>query len=96
MPKKCIDFNEILSNVVKMPLIRVILGLVVPLDLECEPLYVNITFFHGESEEEIYMEKTKGFKIQGKENMVCRLKKSLYGMKQEHRQWYKMLDSSML
>lgn len=54
--KEGIDFTEIFSPVVKMSSIRVILGLVATLDLECEQLDVKIAFFHGELEEEIYME----------------------------------------
>ena len=50
-----IDFMEIFSLVVKMSSIRVILGLVVALDLECEQLDVKFTFLHGEFKEEIYM-----------------------------------------
>ena len=80
--KEGIDFNEICSLVVKMSSIRIILDLAATLDLECEQLDVNTAFFHGESEEEIYMEHPKGFKTKGKENLVCKLKKSLFGLKQ--------------
>jgi hypothetical protein len=38
----------------------------------------------------------EGFIIPGKEDYVCRLKKSLYGLKQSPRQWYKRFDSFML
>ena len=41
------------------------------------------------------MDQPEGFVIPGKENLVCRLKKSLYGMKQSPRQWYKRFDSFM-
>nr|GEW33680.1 retrovirus-related Pol polyprotein from transposon TNT 1-94 [Tanacetum cinerariifolium] len=42
-----------------------------------------------ENEEEIYVEQPESFKVPEKEDHVCRLKKSLYGLKQSHRQWYK-------
>uniref|UniRef100_A0A2N9HWT1 Integrase catalytic domain-containing protein n=1 Tax=Fagus sylvatica TaxID=28930 RepID=A0A2N9HWT1_FAGSY len=44
-------------------------------------------------EEEIFMVQPEGFKQPGTENLVCRLKKSLYGLKQSPRQWYKRLKS---
>ena len=37
------------------------------------------------------MEQPEGFAIPGKEKFVCKLKKSLYGLKQSPRQWYKRL-----
>lgn len=42
------------------------------------------------------MEQPKGFVVPRKENLVCRLKKSLYGLKQSPRLWYKIFDSFML
>ena len=94
--KKGIDFTEIFSPVVKISSIRVILGLISALDLECEQLDVNIAFLHGELKEEIYMEQLKGFIEKGKEYLICRLKKSLYGLKHAPRQWYNKFDSFML
>ena len=69
---------------------------VVTLDLECEQLDVKTLFLHGDLEEEIYMEQLEGFKEKGKESLVCRLKKSLYGLTQEPLQWYRKFDSFML
>jgi hypothetical protein len=47
-------------------------------------------------EEEIYIDQPEGFMVHGKENFVCKLKKSLYGLKKSPRQWYKRFDSFMI
>jgi ATP-binding cassette subfamily B (MDR/TAP) protein 1 len=79
-----------------MTSIRVILGLVASMDLELEQMDVKTAFLHGNLDEEIYMEQPEGFKVQGKEHLVCKLQKSLYGLKQAPRQWYKKFDSFMM
>ena len=94
--KQGIDFDKIFSPVVKMSSIRVVLRLVASLDLELQQLDVKIAFLHGDLKEEIYMDHLEGFNVKGKEHMVCKLKKSLYGLKQTSRQWYKKFDSFMV
>ena len=79
--KKGIDFDEIFSLVVKMTSIRTILSLVVAEDLHLEQLDVKTAFLHGDLEEEIYMQQPQGYEVKGKKKLVCRLKKSLYGLK---------------
>ena len=83
------------SPVVKHSSIRALLGIVAMHDFELEQLDVKTTFLHGELEENIYMEQPEGFVDSGKEDYVCLLKKSLYGLKQSPRQWYKRFDSFM-
>ena len=84
--KKGIYFDEIFSLVVKMTSIRTILSrtilsLVVVEYLHLEQLDVKTTFLHGDLEEEIYMQQPHGYEVKGKENLVCRLKNNLYGLK---------------
>ena len=43
---------------------------------------VKTKFLHEDLEEEIYMKKPKGFMVKGKKELVCRLKKCKYGLKQ--------------
>ena len=52
---------------------------------------VKTTFLHGDLEEEIYMKQPEGFVVKGKKELVCKLKKSLYGLKQSPRMWYQKI-----
>jgi hypothetical protein len=63
-----------------------------------EYMEVKIAFLHGDLEKHIYMEQPEGlgFSQPGHEHLVCKLKKSLYGLKQSPRQWYKRFDSYMM
>ena len=81
---------------VKHSSIRLLLAIVALYDLELQQLDVKTAFLHGELEETIYMHQPEGFIIENKENHVCRLNKSLYGLKQSPRQWYKRFDSFMI
>ena len=44
-------------------------------------MYVKSTFFHVKLEEEVYIEQLEGFPLTKENDMVCRLKKALYGLK---------------
>jgi len=77
-----IDYDEIFSPVVKHTSIQMLLAIVTQFDLELEQIDAKTTFLHGELEEKIYMKHPKCYIQEGKENKVCLLKKSLYGLKQ--------------
>ena len=94
--KKGIDYDEVFSHVVKHTSIRVLLAMVALFDMELEHLDVKTAFLHGELEETIYMTHPEGHFVKGKEDYVCKLIKSLYGLKQSPRQWYKRFDKFML
>jgi hypothetical protein len=81
--------------VVKITSIRTILSLVAAKYLHLEQLDVKKTFLHGDLEEEIYMQQPQGYEVKGKENLVCRLNKSLYGLKKDPRQWYLKFERFM-
>jgi hypothetical protein len=91
-----INFNDVFSPVVKHTSIRTLFSIVAMHDYELEQLDVKPAFLHGELEEVIYMDQPEGFVVPRKENLVCRLKKSLYGLKQSPRQWYRRFDSFMI
>ena len=59
---------------------RIVLSIVVAEDLHLEQLDAKMVFLHGELEEEIYMQQPQGFTVQGNESLVCKLRRSLYGL----------------
>ena len=48
---------------------------------------VKIAFFNGNIEKELYMMQLKGFIVKNQEHIVCKLKRSIYGLKQASRSW---------
>ena len=62
-------------------------AIVVYMDLELYQMDVRIVFLNGEPNHEIYMDQPLGFKTKGQERKVCKLNRSIYGLKQAFRQW---------
>lgn len=87
-----IDFTETFSPVSTKDSFRVIMPIVVHFDLSLHQMDVKTAFLNGELYEEIYMKQPEGFIQEGRENLVCKLKKSIYGLKQASRQWYLKFD----
>jgi hypothetical protein len=94
--KEGIDYGEIFSPVAKLTSIRFLLSLAAANDFEIEQMDVTTAFLHGDLEEEIYMSQPDYFAEKGKEHLVCKLKKSLYGLKQSPRMWYQKYDTYVL
>lgn len=57
---------------------------------------VTNAFLHGNFKEKIYIELPQRVKRYGFENLVCKLKKSLYELCQLHREWYSKLSSKLI
>lgn len=73
-------------------MLRIIMALTAVEDLELHSVDITSAFTNGDLDEEIYMKQPEGFHIGGP-GKVCRLCKSLYGLKQSARQWNKKLHS---
>jgi hypothetical protein len=89
------DFFDTYSPVARITTIRVLLALVASHGLHIHQMDVKTTFLYGELDEEIYMEQLNGYRIPGQENKVCRLIKSLYGLKQASKQWHEKFNTTL-
>src|SRR5579871_807696 len=94
--KEGIDYTETFAPVTKFASIRLLLAIAAKEDYEIHQMDVQSAFLNGELDEEIYMKQPEGFIEEGKENLVCRLHKSLYGLKQAGRTWYNKLHESLV
>jgi hypothetical protein len=88
-----VDYFETHSPVVKAKSIRIMLILAAIFDLELKQIDFDTAFLNGKLEEQVYMEQPEGYEIGDPKVTVCRLVKSLYGLKQAARVWYKSINS---
>jgi hypothetical protein len=80
-----IDYNKTFSPVSCKDSFRIIMALVAHYDLELHQMDVKTSFLNGDLDETFYMAQPKDFVMKGKEKLGCRLKKSIYGLKQASR-----------
>ncbi|GJU81697.1 putative zinc finger, CCHC-type containing protein, partial [Tanacetum coccineum] len=93
--KEGVDYKETFSPVSKKDSLRIVMALVAHFDLELHQIGVKTAFLNGDLHEDVYMAQPQGFKSKGQEHLVCKLKKSIYGIKQASRQWYLKFDEVM-
>lgn len=89
------DYDDTLCPVVRLESLRTVLALAVKHDLKLHQVDVTTAFLNGTLEEEDFIKQPEGFVAPGNENLVCRLKKSIYGLKQSPRCWNLALDSKL-
>ena len=90
-----LDYEETFSPVVLFESIRCVLAMATQHKLCLHQMDVSTAFLHGELSEEVYLKQPEGFVEPGKENLVCHLKRSIYGLKQSPRCWNHALDSRL-
>ena len=77
-----IDYQETFASVSKLNTVRVLLSPAANLDSQLQQPDIKNVFLNGDLEEEVYMDLPPSFDKEQKEGKVCKLKKSLYGLKQ--------------
>ena len=88
-----IDFDETFAPVARLESIRMFLALAVYKGFKIYQMDVKSAFLNGNLEEEVFIEQPNGFILSDDPNMVCKLRKALYGLKHAPRAWYSRLDT---
>ena len=79
--KADLDFFDTFSSVTRITSIRLLIAIAIVFYLKIHQMDVKTAFLDGDLEEEIYMDQPEGFVEPGQESKVCKLTKSLYGLK---------------
>ncbi|GJX18686.1 zinc finger, CCHC-type containing protein [Tanacetum coccineum] len=94
--KSGIDYFDTYAPVARISTIRLLIAMASIHNLIIHQMDVKTAFLNGDLEEEVYMNQPHGFIMLGNENKVCKLIKSLYGLKQTPKQWHQKFDEVVL
>ena len=87
-----VDYEETFAPVVRFTSIRALLAYALQRNMLIHQMDVETAFLNSTLDEEIYMNQPDGFIEPGQKHLVCKLKKSLYGLKQSPRCWNSVLN----
>ncbi|GKC22314.1 retrotransposon protein, putative, ty1-copia subclass [Tanacetum coccineum] len=90
-----VDYGETFSPVADIRAIRILLAIAAFYDYEIWQMDVKTAFLNGHLSEDVYMVQPEGFVDPKHPNKVCKLQRSIYGLKQASRSWNKRFDEEI-
>ena len=88
------DYYDTFSLVAKIVFVCLLLSMAAMRSWPLFQLDIKNVFLHGDLAEEVYMEQPPGFVTQGESGLVCKLRRSLYDLKQSPRDWFRVWHDS--
>ena len=94
---KGIDYQETFSPTANITSVRALMQIAAQNNLIVHQMDVKTAYLHAPIDTEIYIEQPEGFQVTSDtgEQLVCKLKKSLYGLKQSGRNWNRVLHEHL-
>ena len=108
--QKGVDYNETYAPVTTAETLRTMLAVATAKQLKTKHIDIKAAYLHADVEEDIYMELPEGYEIPSsarsgggggatraadEQVLCCKLKKSLYGLRQAGHNWQKLLDAQL-
>ncbi|CAM8941546.1 unnamed protein product [Rhodiola kirilowii] len=90
-----IDFMDTFSPVVRPETVRLVLAITVSHGWCLRQIDIDNAFLHGHLDQEVYMQQPPGFEDPQHPSHVCKLNRSIYGLKQSPRAWHSRLSNSI-
>ncbi|GJZ68045.1 retrotransposon protein, putative, ty1-copia subclass [Tanacetum coccineum] len=90
-----VDYEETISPIADIRAIRILVAIAAFYDYEICKMDVKTAFLNGYLDEDIYMVQPEGFVDPKHPRKVCKLQRSIYGLKQASRSWNKRFDEEI-
>ncbi|KAK2448130.1 secreted RxLR effector protein [Trifolium repens] len=90
-----VDYDETFSPVAMLKSVRILLAIAAYHDYEIWQMDVKTAFLNGNLLEDVYMTQPEGFDIPNEAHKICKLQRSIYGLKQASRSWNLRFDETV-
>lgn len=91
-----IDYVDVFAPVTRLATLRTVLAIAGKRQMILHHFDIKTAYLNGTLEEEVYMRQPPGYEATGQESLVCRIKKSIYGLKQSARCWNRALHDVLI